>query len=89
MSEQEAAATGILALRIESASAKVRTGGPVDLAADYDLPLWAGVVPLLKTCGTPEADALTKESHPLPESIIRLVGDGIFSRDSTKLPPPR
>jgi nitroimidazol reductase NimA-like FMN-containing flavoprotein (pyridoxamine 5'-phosphate oxidase superfamily) len=38
--------TAVLRLPIEEASAKVRTGGPLDDEADLDLPVWAGVVPL-------------------------------------------
>lgn len=39
-------ATMVLKFRIEEASAKVRTGGPIDDDEDYDLNIWAGVVPL-------------------------------------------
>jgi uncharacterized protein len=43
---QELKATWILALPIEAASAKVRTGGPEDEPEDLDLPYYAGVVPV-------------------------------------------
>ena len=43
---KELDATSVMALRIESASAKIRTGPPSDDAEDYALPVWAGVVPL-------------------------------------------
>ncbi|HEX6788770.1 MAG TPA: pyridoxamine 5'-phosphate oxidase family protein [Gaiellaceae bacterium] len=43
---QELKATSILSLRIEEASAKVRTGGPEDEPEDLDLPYYAGVVPV-------------------------------------------
>ena len=43
---KELDATSVIALRIESASAKIRTGPPSDDEADYALPVWAGVVPL-------------------------------------------
>ena len=43
---QELKATWILALPIEQASAKVRSGGPVDEPEDEGLPHWAGVVPV-------------------------------------------
>ena len=43
---QELKATWILALPIEEASAKVRSGGPVDEPEDEDLPHWSGVVPV-------------------------------------------
>jgi nitroimidazol reductase NimA-like FMN-containing flavoprotein (pyridoxamine 5'-phosphate oxidase superfamily) len=53
---KELKATSVLALPLEEASAKVRTGGPVDDEEDYDLPVWAGVVPLALTAGAPQAD---------------------------------
>lgn len=44
MTAKEFGATGVLALDIETASAKIRTGPPVDDEADYSLPIWAGVL---------------------------------------------
>jgi nitroimidazol reductase NimA-like FMN-containing flavoprotein (pyridoxamine 5'-phosphate oxidase superfamily) len=44
--EQELKATGVIEFSIEEASAKVRTGPPVDDEEDYALPIWAGVLPL-------------------------------------------
>ena len=38
---------------IEEATAKVRTGPPIDEPEDLDLPIWAGVVPLSMTASTP------------------------------------
>ncbi len=43
---KELKATWILALPIEEASAKVRSGGPEDDPEDEHLPVWAGVVPV-------------------------------------------
>lgn len=43
---KELAATRVLALPITEASAKIRTGGPVDDPEDLELPVWAGVLPL-------------------------------------------
>jgi hypothetical protein len=40
----------------DEASAKVRTGGPMDKAADYDLPYWAGVLPLTVVRGEAQPD---------------------------------
>lgn len=45
-SEQELKATAVLEFSIEEASAKVRTGPPLDDEEDYSLPVWAGVLPL-------------------------------------------
>jgi nitroimidazol reductase NimA-like FMN-containing flavoprotein (pyridoxamine 5'-phosphate oxidase superfamily) len=44
--EKENKGTRLLALSIEEASAKVRTGPPVDDDEDMDLDIWAGVIPL-------------------------------------------
>jgi nitroimidazol reductase NimA-like FMN-containing flavoprotein (pyridoxamine 5'-phosphate oxidase superfamily) len=54
--EQELKGTSVLALRIEEASAKVRTGPPVDDDEDYALPVWAGVVPIETRFGEPVDD---------------------------------
>ena len=48
--------TLVLALPLEEASAKIRTGGPVDDEEDYALPVWAGVLPLALTPAEPVAD---------------------------------
>lgn len=45
-SEGELRGTAVLRLPLEEVSAKVRTGGPVEEEADYDLPVWAGTIPL-------------------------------------------
>jgi uncharacterized protein len=49
----ELKATSILSLPIDEASAKVRTGPPVDDEDDYALPTWAGVLPLTIAAGAP------------------------------------
>ena len=54
--EAELKQTLVLALPLEEASAKIRTGGPVDDEEDYALPVWAGVVPLKLTRGEPVRD---------------------------------
>jgi hypothetical protein len=55
-SESELKATVVLALPLAEVSAKVRTGPPKDDEEDYQLPIWAGVLPLPMTPGVPEAD---------------------------------
>jgi nitroimidazol reductase NimA-like FMN-containing flavoprotein (pyridoxamine 5'-phosphate oxidase superfamily) len=54
--EQELKVTNVLAIPIEEASAKVRTGPPIDDEEDYALPVWAGVVPIQSIPGTPLPD---------------------------------
>ena len=55
-SEQEMKATAVLSLPLTEASAKVRTGPPIDDEQDYELPVWAGVIPLRFIAGEPVAD---------------------------------
>jgi hypothetical protein len=45
--------TLILAMPIDEASAKVRTGPPKDAEEDLDLDVWAGTLPLRLVAGTP------------------------------------
>ena len=54
--ERELNATSVVALPLDEASAKVRTGPPLDDEADYALPVWAGVVPVRMELGEPVAD---------------------------------
>jgi nitroimidazol reductase NimA-like FMN-containing flavoprotein (pyridoxamine 5'-phosphate oxidase superfamily) len=53
---QEVQGTLVLSLPLTEASAKVRTGPPLDDEADYSLPVWAGVVPLKLSAGVPVSD---------------------------------
>jgi uncharacterized protein len=68
-SDGELDATEVVAVAILEASAKVRTGPPVDAAADLELPAWAGEVPLALTAGEPVPDEHC--TAPLP-SYLRM-----------------
>ena len=61
--DQELKATTVLSLTLNEASAKVRTGPPIDDDEDYDLNVWAGVLPIKLVAGEPINDPR------LPESI--------------------
>jgi len=65
-SEQELRATSVLRLPIEEASAKVRSGPPLDDEEDYALSCWAGVLPLRLIAGEPQADPRLPAGVPLP-----------------------
>ncbi len=56
--DRELNQTTILAIPLEEASAKVRTGPPKDEEEDLELPVWAGVLPLTTVPGEPEPDPL-------------------------------
>jgi uncharacterized protein len=68
---QEIAATLVLSLPIEEASAKVRSGPPSDDEADYALPVWAGEIPLQLTPGTPVADLRLSPEIDTPIHVQR------------------
>jgi nitroimidazol reductase NimA-like FMN-containing flavoprotein (pyridoxamine 5'-phosphate oxidase superfamily) len=64
--DRELQRTQVVAVPIQEASAKIRTGPPVDDEADYDLPVWAGVVPLRLAAGSPIADPRLEPGRELP-----------------------
>jgi nitroimidazol reductase NimA-like FMN-containing flavoprotein (pyridoxamine 5'-phosphate oxidase superfamily) len=66
---KEIKGTLVAALSLDEASAKIRTGGPVDDEADYELPIWAGVVPLELTPGAPIADDRLVDGVPTPANV--------------------
>src|ERR1051326_2963093 len=65
--EQELKLTTVLRLPLAEASAKVRTGPPLDDEEDYALPIWAGVVPLKVTAGEPIKDPLLTQEVSVPD----------------------
>ena len=66
--------TAVIELPIESASAKVAAGPPQDDAADYALPIWAGVVPVATTLGRPEADPRVAPGTLPSPAVLALAG---------------
>lgn len=62
-------ATMLISFKIEEASAKVRTGPPKDDEEDYQLDIWAGVVPVVLERKKPAADELLKPGVSLPDYL--------------------
>ena len=54
--EKEVKMTGVIAVRIDAASAKISAGMPVDEPEDYAIPVWAGVLPLTSQLQTLQDD---------------------------------
>lgn len=69
-SDKELKATMVLKLPIEEASAKIRTGDPVDDKEDYALDIWAGVIPFSKKIHDPIPDPELKEGIEVAVSAI-------------------
>ncbi|MBO3748256.1 pyridoxamine 5'-phosphate oxidase family protein [Streptosporangiaceae bacterium NEAU-GS5] len=67
--KKELAQTAVLALSLEEASVKVRQGPPVDDEEDYDTPVWAGVLPLTVSWGTPQPDPRLRPDITVPPHI--------------------
>ncbi|HJY58452.1 MAG TPA: pyridoxamine 5'-phosphate oxidase family protein [Streptosporangiaceae bacterium] len=70
-SKKELAATSALALPLTEASVKIRSGGPSDEPEDYELDLWAGVVPVTSGFGEPEPDAVLRRGIDTPAHIVK------------------
>lgn len=66
--------TLVVRLPIDEASAKVRTGMPLDDEEDYALPIWAGVLPLRLTASPPLADPRLATGTPVPDYAVNYLG---------------
>jgi hypothetical protein len=66
---QELKATSVVAIPIDLASAKIRTGPPLDDPLDYELPIWAGVIPLSLEPGMPQRDPGLRRGLKLPRYL--------------------
>lgn len=65
----ELSTTRVIAFAIEQASAKARTGPPLDDPADISLPIWAGELPLRITPGVPIPEAQLSPDVSLSSSV--------------------
>jgi len=66
---KEMAATAVLSLPLTEASVKVRAGMPADEPEDYELDVWAGVLPISVTFGSPVPDPQLRAEMPVPAHI--------------------
>jgi len=68
--DNEWKATMVLKFKIEEASAKIRTGPPKDDEEDYDLPIWAGIVPLKTIKEEAIPDPILKQGISKPGYLL-------------------
>jgi len=66
---EELRRTLVLAVPLDEASAKKRSGGPLEEEEDWELPHWAGVVPLRTVIGAPIPCERLAPSVPLPDYL--------------------
>lgn len=71
-SERELRAVGVLRLPLAEASAKVRTGGPLDDEEDYELPVWAGTIGLRLAADAPQPDDRLLPGVKCPSYVTEL-----------------
>jgi nitroimidazol reductase NimA-like FMN-containing flavoprotein (pyridoxamine 5'-phosphate oxidase superfamily) len=77
VTRKELKATSVLRMKIEEASAKIRTGPPKDDEDDYSLDLWAGVIPLDTVQRPAIDDARLKKGMTMPASLRSLAHIGV------------
>jgi nitroimidazol reductase NimA-like FMN-containing flavoprotein (pyridoxamine 5'-phosphate oxidase superfamily) len=70
-SEGELQATLVVEVPIADASAKIRTGPPVDETKDLEIDIWSGVLPLSLSPGTPIPDEHTAAEKAVPDYVTR------------------
>jgi len=68
--ESELQQTTVLSVPLAEASAKIRTGQPVDDDEDYDLPIWAGILPLRMSAEDAVADPLLRMDVEIPAHVL-------------------
>jgi len=74
--KKESDATTVVAMQINEASVKIRSGPPKDAAKDLDLPYWTGVIPLSLTAGAAIPDPVMKEERAVPEYAVNYSRTG-------------
>lgn len=74
--ENELRATLVLRLRLAEVSAKVRTGPPIDDDEDYNLAVWAGVVPLRLLADAPVIDDRVPAGIEAPDYVREYSRNG-------------
>jgi len=72
--DKEIKMTGVIAMDIESASAKISTGMPDDEEEDYEIPIWAGILPLQATFTTLQSDGRLKDGVEPSDALRAMEG---------------
>lgn len=72
---QELKATSLMSMGIDEVSAKIRSGGPLDLEDDYGADCWAGTIPISQRLGARIADPIARP-HTDPEREVGHFAEG-------------
>ncbi len=72
MTTQELKATTVFGMEIDEGAAKVRSGQPKDDEEDYDLPIWAGVIPSQTQVLPPLSDPRNLDGVEIPDHVLNF-----------------
>ena len=72
--DKEIKMTGVIAIDIDSASAKISTGMPDDEEEDYEIPIWAGILPLQANFTTLQSDERLKDGVEPSDALRAMEG---------------
>jgi uncharacterized protein len=72
---QELKATSLMSMGIDEVSAKIRSGGPLDLEDDYGADCWAGTIPIVQRLGARMPDPIAPP-HTDPEPEVGHFAEG-------------
>ena len=84
VTRKELKATSVLRMKIEEASAKIRTGPPKDDEEDYSLDLWAGVIPIETVQRPAIDDPRLRKGMTMPAALRSLAHIGINKGSNIK-----
>ncbi len=84
-SGKELKATAVLQFSIEEASAKIRQGPPIDDHDDYNLPVWAGILPLTLQPKTPIPDSRLAAAIETPRYVSQFRNIPLRNADAGKV----
>ena len=79
----EIKATAVMSMAIEEASAKIRSGAPLDRDFDLAAPVWAGVIPLSLQAGAPVRDERLDPEIEVPDCVKRFSLTGANPKTSS------
>ncbi len=80
VNKQELKATTLLGMDMSEASAKIRTGPPIDDDEDYALPIWAGLVPIEMVAGAAYDDGQLAAGTKPPSHLADFTHIGLKRR---------
>lgn len=69
ISKQDLLDTTVIRYPLNEMSAKVRVGHPNDDEEDYDLPVWSGIIPIIREFGEPITDPKMRHTTPMPNYV--------------------